>query len=404
VFAQKVTKKATGDGEAEKKPTKIQCNVIQDKAVQAAAILQKTFKPKTIPEIAQAINSLDPMFEIAHLNDIKKYLPTEDDIAGINSFIETTENGASLLGVGEIWALEIHKVHNVTQKIDVMIAQRQYPEKLQELIGHVHTVDKACGEVLESKEFKKIMEYVLMFGNFLNSNTPRGGVPGFKIDTLEKLRDCKSADGKRSLLHLLIDFMEKNHPELLNFTDGLSTGIEVKNVPGAQLEADINSLEKMVRQTEGAINAVEKTDFDDKEPFLTIAKEFVGKAKDEIEALKNQFSRMKEKFAKLLKYVGENPDDKPPAVEEFFPKISNFVEAWRGGIAENKKQREEAEKKARLAEAERKRKEELAKKKATSQRKAADSEDTGVVDDIMGEVMSGVAGRRRRKFGKTTQP
>ena len=109
---------------------------------------------------------------------------------------------------------------------------------------------------------------------------------------------------------------------------------------------------------------------------------------------------MKEHYVAVIKYFGEDATKVVPP-EEFFPAISNFVTAWNQAIAENTKIREEAARKARLAEAEAKRKAEMAKKKAaTSHASAAGAKEQNqstVVDDLMGDVMAGTGFKSRRK-------
>lgn len=49
----------------------------------------------------------------------------------------------------------------------------------------------------------KIFELILALGNYMNKGA-RGNSPGFKLNSLSKLRDTKSSDGQQTLLHFLV--------------------------------------------------------------------------------------------------------------------------------------------------------------------------------------------------------
>jgi len=290
-------------------------------------------------------------------------------------------------------------VNMLQPKLTAFGNKMAYPSKLTDLTADVHTIDKACVETLESKSLLKVFEYILMFVNFLNSGTNRAGVAGFKLNTLAKLRDAKTTDNKQNMIHILVKFMEEKHPELLKFADEIPHVMEVSKIAGAQLEGDINQLAKSVREIQQAVDQISKADIPDREPFVQIMTAFLDHATQEVESLKEQHARMKEHLTEVIKYFGEDATKVIPP-EEFFPEISNFVTAWNAAIAENEKAREEAARKARLAEAEAKRKEEMNKKKAAAHAAGAGAKEhkqRAVVDELMGDVMAGTGFKSRRK-------
>jgi len=400
-FAAKVIEKNADDAaHAEKKQQT--ANIIDGKTSQAIAIFVKGFKGLSIPEIIAALQRCDEkVFEVGMVGTLLKCLPSKEDMAAIHEFLQKEENGAAMLGVAENFALEITKVNMLEPKLKAFGAKMAYPNKLTDLTADVHTVDKACVETLESKSLMSIFEYILMFVNFLNSGTNRAGVAGFKLNTLAKLRDAKTSDNKQNMIHVLVKFMEDKHPELLKFPEEIPHVMEVSKVAGAQLEGDINQLAKSVREIQDAVKQVSEADIPDREPFVEIMTAFLDHATQEIESLKEQHTRMRDHLTEVIKYFGEDASKFIPP-EEFFPEIANFVTAWNTAIAENEKAREEAARKARLAEAEAKRKEELSKKKAAAHTFGTSSgtkeeKQRAVVDELMGDVMSGTGFKSRRK-------
>jgi len=400
-FAAKVIEKKTEEDKAEKKQQTV--NIIDGKTSQAIAIFVKGFKGLSIPEIIAALQRCDEkIFEVGMIGTLLKCLPSKEEMAAINEFLQKEENAAALLGVAENFALEITKVNMLEPKLKAFGNKMAYPSKLTDLTADVHTIDQACVETLESKKLMSIFEYILMFVNFLNSGTNRAGVSGFKLNTLAKLRDAKTSDNKQNMIHVLVKFMEDKHPELLKFPDEIPHVLEVSKVAGAQLEGDINSLAKSVREIEEAVKQVSGAgEIPDSEPFLSIMQKFLEHATQEVESLKEQHKRMKDHFIEVIKYFGEDATKVIPP-EEFFPEIANFVTAWNAAIEENAKAREEAARKARLAEAEAKRKEEMSKKKAAAHNLGGgtgtkEENQRAVVDELMGDVMSGAGFKSRRK-------
>ena len=72
----------------------------------------------------------------------------------------------------------------------------------------------ASKEVQRSRKLKKLLEIVLAFGNYMNKGQ-RGNAHGFRIASLNKIIDTKSSiDRKVTLLHYLIEVMEKQVSQL----------------------------------------------------------------------------------------------------------------------------------------------------------------------------------------------
>ena len=91
------------------------------------------------------------------------------------------------------------------------------------LLFHISGVLQASEEVIKSKKLKKVFEIVLAFGNYMN-NGNRSNASGFKISSLNKIIDTKSsADTKITLLHYLVDVVEKQFPELLELSSDLKS-------------------------------------------------------------------------------------------------------------------------------------------------------------------------------------
>ena len=79
----------------------------------------------------------------------------------------------------------------------------------------------ACEEVRKSKKFAKLLELILLIGNIMNTGSKNAQSVGFDISYLPKLNNTKDRQNKSTLLHFLCELMERDHPELLNFSEEL---------------------------------------------------------------------------------------------------------------------------------------------------------------------------------------
>ena len=72
-------------------------------------------------------------------------------------------------------------------------------------------------QVRRSQKFGKILELILLMGNIMNTGSRNEQSLGFDISYLPKLSNTKDRDNKSTLLHFLVETIEKSHPKLLNF-------------------------------------------------------------------------------------------------------------------------------------------------------------------------------------------
>jgi hypothetical protein len=197
------------------------------------------------------------------------------------------------------------------------------------------------------------VEIVLAVGNYLNGGTRRGEAFGFKLTSLSKLTDTKTADNKRTLLHYIVDIVENQAPHLLNFADELvhvtaaSKGIH--NFPlidfpaifffflmslfflfffffpppavvlGA-LSGEVNTLKKDFKNVE---RFTEEMDLEGAERFHDIMTKFLSRAREEVEQISKDFQKMESEYSNIAKYYGEDPKSVP--VEDFFSTIAKFA-------------------------------------------------------------------------------
>ena len=74
----------------------------------------------------------------------------------------------------------------------------------------IEMVNNAVVELKKSAKFTKILHVVLVLGNYMNGGYFGGAGKGYKLQSLLRLRDTKTADNKSNLLEHLIHLLEEN--------------------------------------------------------------------------------------------------------------------------------------------------------------------------------------------------
>ncbi|KAI5069394.1 hypothetical protein GOP47_0015695 [Adiantum capillus-veneris] len=114
------------------------------------------------------------------------------------------------LGPAERFLTSVLEIPSAFQRLEAMQFKASFREDISHITDSLHTLETACGQIRDSRLFLKLLEAVLKTGNLMNRGTARGEAEAFKLDTLLKLADVKSADGKTTLLHFVVEGIAKS--------------------------------------------------------------------------------------------------------------------------------------------------------------------------------------------------
>ena len=91
-----------------------------------------------------------------------------------------------------------------------------FDEHVQVARAGFKTLQEVCGQIMNSEKLIQVLEMVLNIGNLMNAGTLNGGVEAFKFESLPKLSQTKSADGKTTILDYIVEaFIEKGDRQSL---------------------------------------------------------------------------------------------------------------------------------------------------------------------------------------------
>ncbi|XP_055419941.1 protein diaphanous homolog 2 isoform X11 [Bubalus kerabau] len=121
----------------------------------------------------------------------------------------------------EQFGVVMSSVKMLRPRLNSILFKLTFEEHVNNIKPSIIAVTLACEELKKSESFNRLLELVLLVGNYMNSGSRNAQSLGFKINFLCKIRDTKSSDQKTTLLHFLAEICEENYQDILKFTDEL---------------------------------------------------------------------------------------------------------------------------------------------------------------------------------------
>ncbi|XP_051957573.1 protein diaphanous homolog 3 [Xyrauchen texanus] len=392
---QKTARKEEDDLEEKKSIKKRvkELKVLDPKIAQNLSIFLGSFR-MSYEEIRRIILEVDEdQLTEPMIQNLVKHLPEQEQLNTLAKY----KNEYANLSEPEQFGVVMSSVKRLKPRLNSILFKLQFEEQVNNLRPDIMAVNAACDEVRKSKPFSRLLELILLMGNFMNAGSRNAQSFGFNLSSLCKLKDTKSADQKTTLLHFLADICEEKYPEVLKFVDDLHHVDRASRVSAENLEKCLKQMEKHLLQLEKDLDTFSSTD-DQQDLFHSKMASFSTQARDQYQKLVIMHSNMVTLYLNMLEYFAI--DSKKTSVEELFTDISNFRAMFMQALKENGRRREAEEKqrKARAAKekAEREKQERQMKKKRLLEVNT-ENDETGVMDCLLEALQSGAAFRDRRK-------
>ncbi|XP_065770890.1 protein diaphanous homolog 2 isoform X1 [Muntiacus reevesi] len=297
----------------------------------------------------------------------------------------------------EQFGVVMSSVKMLRPRLNSILFKLTFEEHVNNIKPSIIAVTLACEELKKSESFNRLLELILLVGNYMNSGSRNAQSLGFKINFLCKIRDTKSTDQKTTLLHFLAEICEENYRDILKFTDELEHVESASKVSAQILKSNLAAMEQQIVHLERDIKQFPKTE-NQHDKFVEKMTSFTKSARDQYEKLFTMHNNM----VKLYENLGEYFifDSKSVSIEEFFGDLNNFRTLFLEAVKENNKRKELEEKtrRAKLA------KEKAEQEKLERQKKKKqlidinkEGDETGVMDNLLEALQSGAAFRDRRK-------
>ncbi|XP_053091458.1 protein diaphanous homolog 2 isoform X3 [Pangasianodon hypophthalmus] len=329
----------------------------------------------------------------ALIQNLIKNLPEQKELSALAELKSEYEE----LCESEQFGIVMSSVKLLRPRLNGILFKLTFEEQVNNIRPDIMNVTFACEEVKKSEGFSKLLELVLLVGNYMNAGSRNAQTFGFNINFLCKLRDTKSTDQNTTLMHFLADKCEEMYPEILKFPDELEHVENASKVSAQILKAILDSMERQIQRLENDIQSFPKTE-DKQDKFVEKMSGFSKYSREQYEKLSTMHKNMQKLYESLGSYFAFDPHS--ISIEDFFGDLANFRTRFMEALKENHKKREMEEKikRAKLAKekAEQEKQERQQKKKHLIDMHK-DGDETGVMDSLMEALQSGAAFRDRRK-------
>jgi hypothetical protein len=166
------------------------------------AISLKAFKEFSHHDLRDIIAFVDPMQKIRgeRIELLCDILPTVSEARKIKAYTGSEDS----LVPTEMWFRQIARIQRLERKVQVIRTMEIFVSEAAVLDKKFQLLLEVCNQVMSSEKLQNLLELVLQVGNILNEGTRTGGAAGFKFDSLLKLTQTKSSDGKTTVLDFVV--------------------------------------------------------------------------------------------------------------------------------------------------------------------------------------------------------
>jgi len=329
------------------------------------------------------------------LQTLVQYLPSPDQFIKLSKFKDEYDE----LPEPEKFVLSLSNIKRLVPRLKALMFKLHFPELVADCRPGVVSVTAACQEVMRSAKMSRVLELILLIGNIMNTGSRLEQSVGFDISYLPKLSNTKDRENKSTLLHFLVETIEAEQPDLLNFYE------EILHLDKAS-KASFESIDKALKHMETSIHSL-RTDLtivqteDIEDTFHESMSGFVEEAQEQFSILNVMRQKLDTIFSELAEFYVF--DKQKYSVEEFLGDIKTFKDQFRAAHVNIREEREVRERAVRARAAREKSlraKEERSSKKAALVESVLEDAESGVMDTLLEALKTGTAfsrdGRRKR--------
>uniref|UniRef100_F6YG12 Inverted formin 2 n=2 Tax=Ornithorhynchus anatinus TaxID=9258 RepID=F6YG12_ORNAN len=350
-------------------------------------IFLKQFKCPNEEIVAMIQRGDRTRFDVEVLKQLLKLLPEKHEIENLKSF----GDGKAKLASADQFYLLLLGVPCYQLRTECMLLCEETLIVLDMIRPKAEMIRKACQCLLSSQQLPVFCQLVLKIGNFLNYGSHTGDADGFKISTLLKLTETKANQTRVTLLHHILEEVEKSHPDLLQLPNDLELVSKAAGINLEIIRSEASANLKKLLDTERKVAA---STGDVKEQYEVLIRDSIAASRE----LEREFSAVEQKKVELADYLCE--DSSQLSLEDTFTILKTFRDLFIKALKENKDRKEQAVKaekrKRQLAEEEAKRPRgengKMARRGVTKQ-----PEEVCVIDALLADIRKGFQLRKTAK-------
>jgi len=276
--------------------------------------------------IKQAIIEMDPILTKDLLISLKYMFPLTDEE---KTLYEEYHGDKDILSSADLFYLELLPVPRLEQKINSLLFKNQFDEQVEVMLETASILQNASEELQSSQQFAKILKWIFTIGSFLTKATRSSDTVGFSLDSLPKIIQTKTGEGKQNFIDYLVSKIEDRNPEILHFEEELphleqasKVSIEILNLHKKETESELNELSKEITFYEQSQNT-----FNESDQFLNVMKPFLSYAEKKLSEVTLALEAAINSFQSTVDYFGD--DQKVATPNSFFSNVVSFAHAFR---------------------------------------------------------------------------
>ncbi|KAG5888747.1 hypothetical protein JTB14_032020 [Gonioctena quinquepunctata] len=395
--AEDVTDKSSNMGTLKKVKA---LNVLDGKSAQNISILLGgSLKHMPYDDIKKALLRCDESILSESVTEqLIQYLPPADQLAKLQNFKDKYGD----LTEAEQFCVKMSEVKRLLPRLKSLSFKHHYVEMVQDTKPDIVAATAACEEAKKSKKFAKVLELILLMGNYMNSGSRNAQAFGFEISFLTKLTATKDVSNRQTLLHYIAETIEAKWPELLNFYDEMPHINQASRVSLETIQKTLQQMDSSIRnlKTDITNNRVPQGE-DDK--FLEVMEKFAEDAREQCDVMQKMLKKVDSLYSDLSEYYVF--DKQKYSLEEFFTDLKTFKDSFIQAKTDNQKDRELEEKKekARLAKLKQEKEKEERNKRRLIDMNPSETQE-GVMDSLLEALSTGSAFGREQKKRRGHRP
>ena len=238
------------------------------------AISLKAFDDFSHLELADTIGDLDPDGKIRgeRVQFLGSLLPNPGEVAAIRAY----KGDKTRLIPTERFFQHLLKIPRIESKVAVLQTISSFTESASATSTSLILLSQVCSSVMKSINLPLVLKMVLDIGNIMNEGTRTGEAGGFKLDSLQRLTQTKSMDGKITVLDYIVEtFIGKGQRDVLELNKEFPNARTASRILLSDLIGEVKSLRVGLNKSKAELTKM-KTEQSDKRVTRSMANNFAG--------------------------------------------------------------------------------------------------------------------------------
>ncbi|CAH8494231.1 unnamed protein product [Dicrocoelium dendriticum] len=374
---------------------------LDSKTAQNLSILLGSLKVSHLEMRRRLITIDETLLTPDVVDQLLRTLPEESVISQIVGLKDELDD----LSDPEQFLCVIGSIKKLIPRLNAILFKLRFDEKRDELKPDIVDADEALREIRSSRHLRRILELVLLLGNYMNAGSRNAQSLGFQISFLTKLEATKDVANQKTLLHFIAAYLDDKFPETAKgIIEDLSHIDRACRYSEDNTKASIAEMKKSLTGIENELRTYKPQEPDD--AYFDVMSAFCKTARGQLNQLETMFDCLKDRFEGVSKYLTFDPNKYH--IENLFSDMKVFHSAYVRASQDNAKRRALEERRRKAAEEQLRREQEKEAKAhgailATGHRGPAEEEDN-VIDNLMEALKSGAAFGDGSRTGAPRRP